>query len=148
MYKYTQSRCVFLHGHAAQVQQGQGGAAAGGGDLQAQWADYYRQLGYFYSGQQQSSSAGATGQPPNPGGTNGGPATAGPGGSDGEHKVSVMIPLLVVLLENCIRYYCVHFSPFSVRQSVFILAVKVAAFCYWTIFCVEYYHTLVILDYM
>lgn len=78
--------------HPAQVQQGQGGAAAGGGDLQAQWADYYRQLGYFYGGQQQSGSGGATGQPPNPGGTNGGPA--GPGGSaggDGEHKVSVMM---------------------------------------------------------
>lgn len=70
----------------AQVQQGQGGAATGGGDLQAQWADYYRQLGYFYSGQQQSGGAGATGQPPNPGGANNGPT--GPGGSagDGEHK--------------------------------------------------------------
>ena len=82
----------FFCWHPAQVQQGQGGAAAGGGDLQAQWADYYRQLGYFYGGQQQSGSSGATGQPPNPGGTNGGPA--GPGGSaggDSEHKVSIMV---------------------------------------------------------
>ena len=77
-----------------QVQQGQSGAATGGGDLQAQWADYYRQLGYFYSGQQQGGTPGPTGQPPNPGGASGGPA--GPGGNaggDGEHKVSDNHPL-------------------------------------------------------
>ena len=89
-YKCVESIFIF-YGHPAQVQQGQGGAATGGGDLQAQWADYYRQLGYFYSGQQQSGGAGATGQPPNPGGANNGPT--GPGGSagDGEHKVSIVL---------------------------------------------------------
>ena len=72
---------------AAQVQQSQSTAAAtGGGDLQAQWADYYRQFGYFYGGQQQGGAA-PTGQPPNAGGTSG---PGGPGenvGGDGEHKV-------------------------------------------------------------
>ena len=83
---------------AAQVQQGQGAAAAGGGDLQAQWAEYYRQCGYFYGGQQPGGAAGPTGQPPNAGGTSaghagpGGPAgTGAPGenpGGGGERKVS------------------------------------------------------------
>lgn len=78
---------------AAQVQQGQSAAAAGGGDLQAQWAEYYRQCGYFYGGhQQQGGAAGPTGQPPNAGGTNAGPAGPigsgeNPGGG-GERKVS------------------------------------------------------------
>lgn len=86
---------VYVHHAAGQVQQGQGGTAGGSGDLQAQWADYYRQLGYYYGGQQQGGAAGPTGQPPNPGGATGGPSgPGGPGGpgeivgNDGEHKVS------------------------------------------------------------
>ncbi len=64
--------CVLSAVAAAQPQAQQGSTSAQ--DMQAQWAEYYRQLGYAYYGQQ-------------PGGQQSAAAGAPPPSSGPEHKV-------------------------------------------------------------
>lgn len=107
------------------MQPSQGGAA-GGGDIQAQWADYYRQIGYFYGGQQQGGAA-PSGQPPNTGGgTSGGPSGSGENArGDAERKVSSLpFCLLFWQFSGGILYeHCVHFLPlFSETNCIHTLS--------------------------
>lgn len=55
----------FFVGSATQQPQAQGNQPSQAADIQAQWAEYYRSLGYPYYGQQ-SAAPSASGQPPQP----------------------------------------------------------------------------------
>ena len=80
---------------AAATQQGQGQPGQPSGDLQSQWAEYYRQLGYAYYGGQPGAAGGGGAQQQQPGASSGGGGGGGgamPGGSGGpEPKVCIPI---------------------------------------------------------
>ena len=81
---------------AAATQQGQGQPGQPSGDLQSQWAEYYRQLGYaYYGGQPGAAGGGGGAQQQQPGASSGGGGGGGgamPGGSGGpEPKVCIPI---------------------------------------------------------
>lgn len=79
---------VLLISAAAQPGQGQPGQASG--DLQSQWAEYYRQLGYaYYGGGQPGGAQQGGGQQSSPGAGGGvGGGVGGPGGP--EPKVCIV----------------------------------------------------------
>lgn len=82
---------LYVISAAAQPGQGQPGQASG--DLQSQWAEYYRQLGYaYYGGGQPGGAQQGGGQQPSPSAGGGG---VGGGAGGPEPKV-------------CIAHYCMY----------------------------------------
>ena len=75
---------------AAAGQQGQGQPGQPSGDLQSQWAEYYRQLGYAYYGGQQ----GGAGQQQPGASSSGGRGAPMAGGGAGGPEPKVRMPMI------------------------------------------------------
>lgn len=85
---------TFLLISAAAAQPGQGQPGQASGDLQSQWAEYYRQLGYaYYGGGQPGGVQQGGGQQSSPG-AGGGGVGGGPGGPEPKVCVASMYTLL------------------------------------------------------